>query len=246
MKGLHKKLVAITLILTLCLSCVGCSKGSNGVKKLKDLEFTVVEDADLPDKLAKFIEEKKVNPCKFTYSNEDYLYIVQGYGTQKSGGYSISVNDLYLTENAIYVKTNLIGPGKDEPVTQTITYPFIVIKIEYMDKPVVFEQLLVCVKHIFDMLLRIFFTRFSTVFPFSSNMWYVVTSYSSFFMDMIIIYPFYTIPLCNFTYYANALWSKRIQVVVITAKKVDVFCALFNMLYLATLPFNYLFFDFYY
>ncbi|MDD5934928.1 MAG: protease complex subunit PrcB family protein [Clostridiales bacterium] len=139
MKTMYKKITAITFIIILCLSCIGCSKGSNNVKKLKDLEFTVVQDADLPEKLSKFIEEKKVNPCKFTYSNEDYLYIVQGYGTQKSGGYSISVNDLYLTENAIYIKTNLIGPGKDDPVSQSITYPYIVVKIEYMDKPVVFE-----------------------------------------------------------------------------------------------------------
>ncbi len=139
MKTLYKKITAFTLLFILSLSTIGCSNNSGDIKKLKDLEFTVVEDADLPEKLANFIETKKENPCKFTYSNEDYLYIIQGYGAQKSGGYSISVTDLFLSENAIYIKTNLIGPGKDEPVTQNITYPYVVVKVEYMDKPVVFQ-----------------------------------------------------------------------------------------------------------
>ena len=139
MKSWYQKLRFVTLLLVFCFVLSACQKGDGEIKKLKDLEFTVVEDADLPQKLMSFIEQKKANPFKFTYSNEDSLYIVQGYGAQKSGGFSISVNELFLTENAIYIKTNLIGPSKDEPVTQTITYPYVVVKMEYMDKPVYFK-----------------------------------------------------------------------------------------------------------
>lgn len=139
MKPYYKKFALLTYVLLLCFALSACKSNKGETDKIKDLEFTVVEDADLPEKLAKIIEEKKVNPFKLTYSNEDYLYIVQGYGGQKSGGYSISVNELYLTENAIHVKTNLIGPTKGEPVTQNITYPYVVIKTEYLDKLVVFE-----------------------------------------------------------------------------------------------------------
>lgn len=139
MKPMYKKFLLISYFLSICFLLSACKSSDGDVKKLKDLEFTVVEDADLPEKLKSHIEDKKTNPCRFTYSDESYLYIVQGYGSQKSGGYSISVNELYLTDNAIYIKTNLIGPGKDEPVTQNITYPYVVVKTEYMDKPVVFE-----------------------------------------------------------------------------------------------------------
>jgi hypothetical protein len=139
MKPYYKKFALLTYVLLLCFALSACKSNKGETDKIKDLEFTVVEDADLPEKLAKIIEEKKVNPFKLSYSNEDYLYIVQGYGGQKSGGYSISVNELYLTENAIHVKTNLIGPTKDEPVTQNITYPYVVIKTEYLDKLIVFE-----------------------------------------------------------------------------------------------------------
>lgn len=77
---------------------------------------------------------------KLTYSNSEYLYIVAGYGEQRSGGYSITVDELYLTENSIYIKTTLIGPGADEKVTQAATWPYVVVKTELREEPVVFEN----------------------------------------------------------------------------------------------------------
>lgn len=53
-------------------------------------------------------------------------------------GYSISVRGLYEAENAIYVKTTLSGPSKTESVSQVVTCPYVVIKMEYSDKNVVF------------------------------------------------------------------------------------------------------------
>lgn len=139
MKQIRKKLLLLTCLSFFCVSLISCKKTDGTPEKDRDLEFTVVENADLPEKLAKYIEEKKTNPFKLTYENEDHLYIVQGYGAQKSGGYSISVDELYLADDWIYVKTSLIGPGKNEPVTQNITYPYVVIKTEFMDNDVVFQ-----------------------------------------------------------------------------------------------------------
>jgi len=89
--------------------------------------------------LKEIIDEKKEEPFKLSYSNKDYLYIVVGYGKQNSGGYSISVDDLYLTSNAIYINTNLIGPTKEDMVSQGVTYPYVVVKLEYREERVVFE-----------------------------------------------------------------------------------------------------------
>ncbi|MDF2804535.1 MAG: putative rane protein [Anaerocolumna sp.] len=117
----------------------GCKSEDTDVKKIKDLEFTVVEDADVPEQLMTIINEKKKEPFKLSYSDEDYLYIVVGYGEQPTGGYSISVDELFLTSNAVYIDTNLIGPGENESVTNAITYPYVVIKTEFQDKSVVFK-----------------------------------------------------------------------------------------------------------
>jgi len=131
--------IVLLLIIAAALGLFGCKKDESEIKKLKDLEFTVVEDADLPGELKEIIDEKKEKPFRLHYSNNESLYIVVGYGKQNSGGYSIAVEELFLTNNAIYIDTNLIGPSQDDLVTQGVTYPYIVVKLEYMDKKIVFE-----------------------------------------------------------------------------------------------------------
>lgn len=118
-----------------------CGAKTEEVKRVKDLEYTVVEEADIPEELLTIINEKKASPFKLTFdsSGKEYLYIVVGYGAQNTGGYSIQVEDLFLSTNAIYFDTNLIGPGKEEAVITVTTYPYIVVKTEYMDKKVVFQ-----------------------------------------------------------------------------------------------------------
>ncbi len=138
MKGCRMIILLLTIVLAL-IGLTGCKKGNTDVKKIKDLEFTVVEDADLPGELKEIIDEKKEEPFKLSYSNKDNLYIVVGYGKQNSGGYSISVDDLYLTSNAIYINTNLIGPSQNDAVTQGVTYPYVVVKLEFREEPIVFE-----------------------------------------------------------------------------------------------------------
>lgn len=133
------KLYLFVVLLTFLTLLVGCETKNDKPQKVKDLEFTVVEEADIPEELKEIIEEKKLNPFKLSYTNTDYLYIVIGYGTQSTGGFSITVDDLYLTEDSIYINTTLLGPEKDEQVEQAETYPYVVIKTEYIDKTVIYE-----------------------------------------------------------------------------------------------------------
>ena len=93
----------------------------------------------IPEELKAIIEEKKVQPFKMTYSDEEKLYIVTGYGPQETGGYSIQVKELYLTENAIVFDTELSGPDKGETVTKETSYPVIVIQTELLETPVIFQ-----------------------------------------------------------------------------------------------------------
>ena len=57
--------------------------------------------------------------------------------------YSITVNDLYLTANAIYIDTNLIGPAPENKELYKAqerngaSYPYVVVKMEYLDEAVV-------------------------------------------------------------------------------------------------------------
>ncbi len=117
----------------------GCSIQKNETEKLRDLEYTIAEDKELPEELQGILEEKKKESFKLTYESDGSLYLCIGYGEQATGGYSIAVNELYLSENAIYFDTNLIGPDSSETVAETASYPYLVVKTEYLDKPVVFQ-----------------------------------------------------------------------------------------------------------
>lgn len=119
----------------------GCAKEKDPMEKIKDLEFTVLAEENIPGELKAVIEEKKGNAFKVTYQDNGFLYICIGYGEQVSGGYSIVVNALYLTDNAIYADTTLLGPDPSDTGVKknSPSYPYIVIKTEFLDKPVVFN-----------------------------------------------------------------------------------------------------------
>ncbi len=130
------------LFLLLCVAVFflcSCSMSKEDGEKVQDLDFTVVEEKEVPPELLSMIEEKKTAAMKHTWTNEEYLYIIIGYGEQKTSGYSIAVEEFYLGKNAIYVDTSLIGPSKEETVNETLTYPYIVLKTEKREEPVVFR-----------------------------------------------------------------------------------------------------------
>ncbi len=130
--------MSVAVLMTSVL-VMGCKITDINSDKVSELDFTVVEDKDLPVELKKLIDSKKENTLRMTYTTKDYTYIVVGYGTQETSGYSIKVNDLYLGKNAIYVDVSLMGPAADETVSQTKTMPYIVLKIEKRDETVIFR-----------------------------------------------------------------------------------------------------------
>lgn len=136
-KGCILGIFLLMMVSTSVLS--GCSIEENNGTKVKDLEYVIVEDADIPEELAGMIEEKKAADFKLTYEKDDDLYIIRGYGEQATGGYSIRIKDCYLTSNAILFDTELVGPRKGENVSASPSYPYIVIKTEKRDESTIFE-----------------------------------------------------------------------------------------------------------
>ena len=133
-------LVAALLAWVFVVRCLtACSVEKDDLKKVRDLEFTVVGETDLPEELKQVIGEKKTAPFKMTYTDDQNLYIAVGYGEQENGGYSISVRELYLTENAIVADTELLGPESAEQTGAEKSYPYIVVKTEYLEEPVIFQ-----------------------------------------------------------------------------------------------------------
>ncbi len=132
---MKKILVLFILACTLC----GCSSTKITKEEKTPVDFTVVEKAAVPPELLTIIDEKKTEEFTMSYTLDGYLYIAVGYGEKSTGGYSIQVEELYETKSNIVINTTLVGPEAGEAVNKMATYPYIVVKTEYIDKNIVFE-----------------------------------------------------------------------------------------------------------
>lgn len=117
----------------------GCTVQKDDMEKVRELQFTVLEERNIPEELAEYIEEAKTEPFEMVYGDEGYLYIAKGYGTKETSGYSIEVEECYESTNVICVRTDLLGPENDDEIAGQETYPYIVLKTEYSEKNVVFK-----------------------------------------------------------------------------------------------------------
>ena len=117
-------LLVIASIMAVCFTA--CGKDTAEEQSRENLEFTVVSEDRLSDELKEILDQKKESAFKLTYADEGYLYICIGYGKQESGGYSVTVNDLYETK------------AGSTPATSP-SYPYIVLKVEFREKTVVFD-----------------------------------------------------------------------------------------------------------
>lgn len=135
----QKRFLSVCVICLMCMGVYACGQKQDTMAKIKDLECTVMAEENIPEELLDKIEEKKEDAFKMTFEDQGFLYICVGYGTQSTGGYSIAVNELYETANAVYIDTNLIGPKPEEKSNPVASYPYIVVKTEFIDKPVVFD-----------------------------------------------------------------------------------------------------------
>lgn len=137
---MRKRLAVWGMITFLVISIVGCGvmqKKKEGEEAA--IDYTVVKTADYPLEIREFLEEKRQEKFQVSFLCQGSLYLMQGYGIQTSGGYSIQVE--YVRENSeeVHIKTKLTGPDVSEKHLDAMSCPVIVVKIEARDKKIIFD-----------------------------------------------------------------------------------------------------------
>ncbi len=132
-----KKRIIIPIVILCTLLLSGCDTLGRKETKIRDLEFVVVSESAIPENLFELLEEMKAESFHYVFSDREYLYICVGYGAQKHSGYSIAVDGLYLTDKAIHAETTLIGPDKENLKRNVPSYPYIVLKTDYLEQTVI-------------------------------------------------------------------------------------------------------------
>lgn len=136
------KKCGILLFLFIVLSGIltGCgASGDKAAEDRKEVDYTVVSAEKLPAELTKLIEENKKDEIRMTYTDGAELYLIRGYGEQKTGGYSIEVVGCAEDEENIYFDTRLLGPSGQEKLPQEPSYPVLAAKIETREKNVLIQ-----------------------------------------------------------------------------------------------------------
>lgn len=129
-------------LLLLGLFFLGCFVGCSTAKspeKLRDVDYTIVPEEDIPEELMSLIEERKKKPFELTYMDQDFLYVVKGFGEEASRGFQIRIEGFYETKNGLFFDTSLFGPQKQEQQDPRPSYPYIVIKTERVETSVDFS-----------------------------------------------------------------------------------------------------------
>lgn len=134
-----KKKRRLFLILAAFLLLGGCRISDVEKGEREAVEYTVLRADAIPPEVSEIIREQGEEAFQMTYASSGYLYILRGYGRQKSGGYSIRVEEVTSTEEALHVRTRLLGPETEEEQKGDGSIPYLVIKTENLELPVIFE-----------------------------------------------------------------------------------------------------------
>ena len=133
-------IIYITILVIFIFSTLtACELEETSEEKIKDIDYTVCDESRLPKELKNLINDKKKEPFKFTYRTNDYLYIVVGYGAQDRMDLNVVMTELYLTENAIFVDTDLTTKETSTIEGGLVSYPWIAVKCELYDVQVNFK-----------------------------------------------------------------------------------------------------------
>lgn len=107
-------------------------------ERVGDVEYKLLLEEEIPAEIFEEIEMYKQKKVQCSYICSDKLYIVVAYGVQDTSGYTVEVNELYESSNAIFVKTTLMGPKSKKDAVNEQSYPYVVLKLSLSDKKVVF------------------------------------------------------------------------------------------------------------
>ena len=96
----------------------------------------VEEERTIPAALRQAIKENEAREIRMTFEDGNDLYLIRGYGEQKTGGYSIAVDACTEDEEKLYLTTRLIGPEDAEKQPKDASYPYIVVRVAATGKAV--------------------------------------------------------------------------------------------------------------
>ncbi len=135
-----RKILSLAIALMLVISAVGCNStnGSEASEQLRGDDFkligsTPVDVFTLSDETQRALEEKRIEAGHYLFEEDGVPHLAVFSGERNTGGYAIEVYEISLTESKLNVSTVETEPGPDVMVTQALTYPMQIVKLEGLE-----------------------------------------------------------------------------------------------------------------
>lgn len=100
------------------------------------IDYEVIRDFSKYPFLSEYMDDNAKYAFGKSFEKDGYSYAVISYGEQRTGGYAVKIDGVYLLEQEyndqklFVVKSHLQAPAPDAVVTMALTYPKAVIKFE--------------------------------------------------------------------------------------------------------------------
>lgn len=101
----------------------------NGEEKGKEIGLIHMEIEEMPKNIQEYLEQFKMTENYLVFNYEGEIYLFASRGEMISGGYSIVLKDATVDKDTVNIIVEKKDPGKDDVVTQALTYPVKLVKL---------------------------------------------------------------------------------------------------------------------
>lgn len=115
--------------------------GSIVLESPEEAVFIEIEPEDMTNKLSAWVESSLLNPHTESRIINGDTYILITRGTKNTGGYNVSVERIEHWNDSLKVYMNYIDPKKGDLVTQGITHPYTLVKVDGVHRNIKYEEL---------------------------------------------------------------------------------------------------------
>ncbi len=137
MKSIRAIAVLLVMIMTTFVF-TACSTTKNTEPQTGNLDFEEVEIGSIDDNTVKqWYEENSKSEGIFSVDSNDNRYLLVGAGQKPTGGYDVEIVSVVGEKDKVVVNAKVNTPEEGEMVTEALTYPNTLVKIQKDSRDIV-------------------------------------------------------------------------------------------------------------
>ncbi len=133
---MYKSILIVAVLVLSLMLVAGCGDPVRADEPEEPEDITLPDE--LPSEIQAWIEASQVKFGAQTMVYEEVFYMLVTYGEKPTGGFEVEITGIAEEEDKIVVTVEFTEPGKDDMVTQALTYPYDLAMMDDPELPVEF------------------------------------------------------------------------------------------------------------